>query len=568
MLVTRFFSLALQKRGVGPLIILIFLLVYTSIKDYGSNLLHGGFRYSLSEALFTLIIYALLRSIQKQNIRAKLYALIPIFSYYGLYEFNFLQFGSVLKFSDFLILPELLDVLVIYESILFIALISLPVILIVSNIRRQWAFQHMLPSALFVIFLSLFSAIPVSMGERINNMLPFQEFSHEHVVSFYGPLSSALMFEFQRRHNLQKITEFSTTNKQISTKRFTLPNKTSPHKNIHIIVLEGFVDVRKFTAINIENKFNSWFESSIMQYASISIAPGFGNGTARSEFEILCGLPSMQLFGSIEFSIFNGENEIDCLPKIFSDAGYTTVASHPYKPNYYNRLNAYKTIGFSDMKFGDKYTKIQGAIKVDDAPAGWLFDASLYKQNLEMVNNLMSKGQPVFNYVLTAYGHYPYERDEKKRPDILSIESVSDETNRLVNQMYYRIKALDHYIKALQVIDPDALIVIVGDHLPPLSSGRIKYDKLGYLSSGDKINSIFGSADKYHQSVVKVIDGLSSVKLPSIHHYDLFQVVLNSAFSDEFCQLNQCGINGGRKNKNFSSDYVELMKKSLIPTVK
>ena len=557
-----------RQRGVGVLIILTFLLVYTTIKDYGSNLLHGGFRYSFSEAIVCLVLYMLFRSIQKPNIRAKLFSLIPIFSYYGLYEFNFLQFGSVLKFSDFLIIPELLDVLVFYEAILFVVLISTPIILIISNIRRQWKWPHILPSTFFISFLTLFGVIPVSMGERINNLLPFQEFSQEHVVSFYGPISSALMFEFQRRHNFQKITEFPSQNTEINSEHFRLPVGVSPNKNIHILVLEGFVDVRKFTALNLSNEFNRWLGDSVMKSAGISVAPGFGNGTARSEFEILCGLPSMQLFGSIEFTIFDGENEIDCLPKIFSDAGYITVASHPYKPNYYNRLKAYKTIGFSDMKFGDRYTKIQGGIKTDDAPAGWLFDGSLYKQNIEMVKDLLAKGQPIFNYVLTAYGHYPFERDENKRPDMTSIESVPDEVNRLVNQMYYRVKALDHYVKALKDIDPDALIVIVGDHLPPLTNGRKKYDRLGYLSSEAKIYSTYGSADKYHQTVVKVIDAQSSVKLPSIHHYDLFQIVIDRVFSGDFCQLNKCGFNGERKNKNFSSEYAGLMKKSLTPIIK
>lgn len=553
-----------MTRGSGLLILLASFLIYVVSKNHNEVLLHAGPDFLLVEAVLLIALYYFFKQIQQENIKAKLYALLPLFSYYAVYEYNFLQFGSVLKFQDILLVPEFLDVLPMAKVLGLVVIASLPSLLILSNLRRKWRYRNVIYPTIVLFFVSLLITIN-PLSKSVYGSLNIQAFSHEHVVAMYGPLSTAFIYENKRKTHIRKIEQYADDSAAPGP-RFVLPEDVhfDQQKNIHIIVLEGFIDVRNFQNIHLDAVYLKIFDDPIFNQRSTSIAPGFGNGTARSEFEILCGLPSLQLLGSIEFNVFTGEKVIDCLPNILNDNGYITISSHPYKPNYYNRIKAYKTLGFSDINFGDKYSVSYGSLKVDDAPDGWLFDGSLYEQNIAMLKPLLEEGKPILNYVLTAYGHYPFIRNETARPDIIKIDSVSDETNRLVNQIYYRIKELKMYIDTLKEIDPDGLIIVVGDHLPPLTTGVIRYDSLGYKGSRD--NEI---ANRYYETQVFMINEWPGKSIPVMQHYDLFKVVLNTLYKGEFCVQNDCQYleneprASQRESEAVNKQYIQLMQQSI-----
>jgi len=561
-----------MTRGSGLLILLASLLIYVDSKNYNEVvsknynevLLHARPNFLLVEAVLLIALYYFFKQIQQKNIKAKLYALLPLFSYYAVYEYNFLQFGSVLKFQDILLVPEFLDVLPMAKVLGLVVIASLPSLLILSNLRRKWRYRNVIYPTIFLFFVSLLITIN-PLSKSVYGSLNIQAFSHEHVVAMYGPLSTAFIYENKRKTHIRKIEQYADDS-AVPGPRFVLPEDVhfDQQKNIHIIILESFIDVRNFQNIHLDAVYLKIFDDPIFKRRSTSIAPGFGNGTARSEFEILCGLPSLQLLGSIEFNVFTGEKVIDCLPNILNDNGYITISSHPYKPNYYNRIKAYKTLGFSDINFGDKYSVSYGSLKVDDAPDGWLFDGSLYEQNIAMLKPLLEEGKPILNYVLTAYGHYPFKRNETARPDIIKIDSVSDETNRLVNQIYYRIKELKMYIDTLKEIDPDGLIIVVGDHLPPLTTGLIRYDSLGYKGSRD--NEI---ANGYYETQVFMINEWPGKSIPVMQHYDLFKVVLNTLYKGEFCVQNDCQYleneprASQRESEAVNKQYIQLMQQSI-----
>ncbi len=554
----------MMTRGSGLLILLFALVVYVSSKNYQETLLYGQSGYSLVETFLLITFYGFFKQIQQDNLRAKIYALLPLLAYYAVYEVNLLQFGSVIKFQDILLFPEFLDVLPPAKASGLVLVALSPFILIASNIRRKWRYRHVIYPAVFLLCLILITSINV-VSNRVYSNLYLQDFSHEHVVAEYGPLSTAFIFENERKKQLEKIQQYNVVNDGTASGRhLVLPDKIQVRQNIHVIIFESFIDVRNFQNINLSGAYLKAFDSPIFKQSSVSLAPGFGNGTARSEFEILCGLPSLQLLGAIEFNVFSGERPVDCLPKILNDYGYTTIASHPYKPNYYNRIKAYKTLGFSEIKFADEYSLSYGGLKLDDAPGGWLYDQSLYEQNIAMLKQQMRKGKPVLNYVLTTYGHYPFARNETARPDVIHIENIDDEANRLLNQVYYRVEALKKHIKTLQEIDPEGLIVVVGDHLPPLTTGELMYESLGYSAVTESNRS-----EKYHETMVFVINNQQLMPLPEIKHHDIFQVVLNALYKGKFCEQNECRYMHENTQHNtlvqaaVNEDYIRIMKQGL-----
>ena len=81
-------------------------------------------------------------------------------------------------------------------------------------------------------------------------------------------------------------------------------DKNISKKNIHIILLESFIDPTDFTNVKIkENAIpNEWikFKNKNKLYG---ISPVSGGGSAQAEFELLCGAPSIIEYGT-EFNVW------------------------------------------------------------------------------------------------------------------------------------------------------------------------------------------------------------------------------------------------------------------------
>lgn len=83
-----------------------------------------------------------------------------------------------------------------------------------------------------------------------------------------------------------------------------------------------------------------WEEAGL----STALSPVFGGYTANAEFEVLCGFPVLDTGVKFERRL---TNDVPCLPRILRDIGFTTVASHPNIAVFWNRVNAYRRVGFT-----------------------------------------------------------------------------------------------------------------------------------------------------------------------------------------------------------------------------
>ena len=130
-----------------------------------------------------------------------------------------------------------------------------------------------------------------------------------------------------------------------------------PQRNLHMIVLESFWDpmvltASKLSADPIDPAFRElWAEAG----QSHALVPVFGGYTANTEFEVLCGFPVNRDRVFFEGSL---RRDVPCLPNHLADAGYRTLVSHPNSASFWNRINAYRRIGFetywADKDFGNR----------------------------------------------------------------------------------------------------------------------------------------------------------------------------------------------------------------------
>ena len=146
------------------------------------------------------------------------------------------------------------------------------------------------------------------------------------------------------------------------------------------------------------------------------MSPVFGGYTAQAEFEVLWACPR---YKGWERSNSTSSTELGrhCMPDIFRELGYRTIASNGYKPNFstpqwpiaapasrrsISRTNTRPTVA---AIFPPRCQ--QGEIHVRP---------TLFEQNLASVGRHIREGdgRPLFNYVLTIYGHFPYRLDTEK----------------------------------------------------------------------------------------------------------------------------------------------------------
>ena len=233
-----------------------------------------------------------------------------------------------------------------------------------------------------------------------------------------------------------------------------------------MIVLESFWDAALLTGSGLSmDPLDPRFRELWQQAGNSHVlSPIFGGYTANAEFESLCGFPVTENHVFFESGL---RNQAPCLPQILEKAGYRSIASHPNVAGFWNRVNAYRRIGFrtywSDRDF-----------VLDDLNGEFLSDSSLYRQTMAKIGSRADRDRPVFNFLLTYFGHVDYPLNAA-RPKIITTTDRNVLLNNYVNLMYYKSRELMDFLATLRRDDPDGLIVLFGDHLPFLGPGFYGY---------------------------------------------------------------------------------------------
>jgi len=270
-----------------------------------------------------------------------------------------------------------------------------------------------------------------------------------------------------------------------------------PGRNVHMILLESFWDPSVlskagFNRRPLDPRFDRLWKAA---GSSSALVPVFGGYTANAEFESLCAFPVSEEGVKFERRL---RNDVPCLPRFLSGLGYTTLVSHPNVAGFWNRTNAYRRIGFQTYWSIDHF-------ETDDMNLDFLADASLYRQVAARIKPLLDSGDPVFNYVVTYFGHWDYPLNDQ-RPAVIRSRSQVPEVPSFANTVYYKSKELMDYIKTLQVLDPEGIIVAFGDHLPFLGENFGGYAESGLLTEhfSDFTPEMFWLS---HQTPLLIIDG-------------------------------------------------------------
>ncbi|MBF0162146.1 MAG: sulfatase-like hydrolase/transferase [Magnetococcales bacterium] len=503
-----------------------------------------------------LCLYGCLNFFTKPSRWQPLVAALPLAALYLGHDYYYLRFSRIPKWVEFHQLPELMGVLEPGLSLVLGAIVLVPVVLFVTCLRMPpLKSRKTALGVLLLLPIVLLLAAPVYHPKEFIQL--FKRLTIEIIyysnlinVEYNGRLATSLYNEAKRRETVQSLENF----RNIESLSLRVPEalaQKSNGKNVHLIVMESFIDP------TLLDKVPKTLQPAHPDYLKLvgnkqgfSVSPIFGGYTAQPEFEVLCGVPAFQEFDEIEFNMFTGSKTY-CLPSILRSLGYVSTASNAYMPEFFNTVLAYKGIDFDAVYFAREYvpTRETYLSKGPEENNKFFFDEELFAQNLDFVKRSIEQKKPFFNYLLTVYGHFPFELD-RAGPPLFTLPELPEAVGKIINQYHYRTKALAGYLNRLMALDPTALIIVVSDHLPPLPGGIGEYEKLGYFE---------GVADRLLINRLLVFRGGKMEKLDKFAHFHIYRLILDFVTDHAYCQNLPCTFDYPVDREAYRNDYHTIM---------
>ncbi len=254
-------------------------------------------------------------------------------------------------------------------------------------------------------------------------------------------------------------------------KRYTDNSKPPAGKkyndfNVYIILGESVFYLDEFDQLR-PNPFAAINTLLGHKSGSMAAVPSFGGGTARSEMELLCGIP--HVMPQVEFvKMTRASKKLQCLPREATANGYEFYAFHANNPGFWNRAVAYQVLGIPLRHYFNNANFFSMA-KAGDAR--FIPDDDFFAQSLRMIKTKLSganKNRNIF-YLLTSALHRPYTLNTDNYPQ-QNYENfaASIDFQRYLSGLYYTTEAIHDFVENVQQIDPKAMVVFMGDHWPPV----------------------------------------------------------------------------------------------------
>lgn len=149
-------------------------------------------------------------------------------------------------------------------------------------------------------------------------------------------------------------------------------------------------------------------------------------------------------------------NEYNSLPKLLSEKGYTTQASHPDNAGYWNWVEALTAMGYSSTLDVNDFT-------MDEKIGLGLSDESFLRQ---MVPILEQSQQPFYDFIITMTSHGPYDLPIEYRELEIDLHVDQTKLGGYFQSMHYTDKQIGMFLDNLDKAGllENTVIVIYGDH--------------------------------------------------------------------------------------------------------
>ncbi len=201
-------------------------------------------------------------------------------------------------------------------------------------------------------------------------------------------------------------------------------------------------------------------------------SPEFGGMTANVEFEALTGFSNAFLpYGSIPYQQYV-RRPMPSLATFFRGEGYSARALHPFSGWFWNRNEVYRAFGFEEFH-------TEETMPAMDKRGMFASDDSLMK---EIMREGDGSERPFFFFAVTLQGHGPYEANRYEQNTVDIAGNLNADDRETLATYAQGVREADDSLRMLmdwaEKRDRETIIVLWGDHLPPL--GQV-YPNTGYM---------------------------------------------------------------------------------------
>lgn len=524
------FTILLTVAGVGATALWLFWALLGEIPEPIILLVFLTFDISIGALLALSIL-----SIQRHNLHAAfLAAAVPI-AIVGASSVKILVLGQPVHFEDASLLLDLRHTLSLADQIWLDLAVVTAILLLLCNLRWDRRSILSLP-AIFMMF-SGFAWAFTSAVKRPS--------LRDWVVDRVPPISSDFPLYGHFTHAVQVYVE-SLRAEQMALRATTdlLPRgsiiRREDQRNIHVIIVESFVDplwLPHFTWPDepLSPIYGLWRRGP----AGTALVPIFGNRSSNTEFEVLCGVPSIGGPSTVTFLAIRPGAALPCLPRLLASQGYATISLVPNTPVFFRAGRAFEAMGFERRLFGPD-------LDHEDLDGPWLSAESTLSQMRAALSRLRDEQplRPVLAYTFVNAGHLPYPRDLSKRPDMLAPLPHNSLVHRWSNAAHYNARAIEKHIEHLRQEDPNSLVVVLGDHNPPLGPNFAGYRAGGRIT--DDIPEAQRSV-RLHETPLIVMDRDRMIATGRLPAWQVGDLLLDILTQGGHCETRECAHTVARR---------------------
>ena len=267
----------------------------------------------------------------------------------------------------------------------------------------------------------------------------------------------------------------STIKKQATSASTQAKTATVQKPNIIYIQSEALCDLSLFQNIqfseDIMPTIHSLQQTALSGYA---LTPMFGGGTCNSEMEVLTGFSYSYLpTGSVPYEQYFKTSTFS-YASYLKNLGYSTVAVHPFDPEFWDRSRVFPNIGFDSFISQNDFVN-------PERKRDFISDMEAMKMIVSQYQQNKSTGKPFFNMTITMQNHYAWGLDdypESERVTLTSAPGLTDYEKGVITTYATGVRDADAALKYLvdyfsSVSDP-TIVVFYGDHLPALDQNTLK----------------------------------------------------------------------------------------------
>lgn len=306
-----------------------------------------------------------------------------------------------------------------------------------------------------------FNELGISFG-RIPSDLGNISFVYDACGYNYCFVSSIFDVGIQRPRNYSSETMTAITANLNKTQSGVITTRP----NIIIVQLESFYDVNNMKDYSFsENPLPNFTELSEHYTSGYVTVPSIGAGTANTEFETISGM-SLDYFGFCEYPYKTILKRTTCESICYDlkGLGYTSVAIHNNRGNFYSRNSVFKKLGF------DNYDSLEFMNDLEYNQLGWADDSVLTG---EIVKAMEATDSPDFIYTITVQSHgaYPAEGVDGTPRITMEGEPDTERANKFTyfaNEIYKTDEFVGELVETLSQSDERCIVFFFGDHLPTL----------------------------------------------------------------------------------------------------